>query len=55
MDNGQLLDAVIKGSSALSYVRKINRVMNVCRVISYAAVGIVLVFNMRGIISIIRR
>ena len=55
MDNGQLLDMAVKGSAILNSARKINKVMNICRIFSLVAFGIAVALNVVGVINTIRQ
>lgn len=55
MDSGKLLDLAVKGSAMLNSVRKINKAMNTYRMFSYTALGIVIIFNVIGVINAIKQ
>ena len=55
MDGGKILDLAVKGSSILSSARKINRAMNTYRVLSYVALGLIVVLNIFGAINTIKQ
>lgn len=55
MDSSKILDLAVKGSSILSSVRKINRAMNTYRLLSYIALGVIVMLNVFGVINTIRQ
>ena len=55
MDGEKILELAVEGSSILSSVRKINRTMNTCRVLSYIALGVIVMLNIFGVINTIKQ
>ena len=54
MDTQKLLDAVVKGSVTLKSVRKINKTVNGLRALSYALIGIVLIYNVLSLTATLK-
>ena len=54
MDTQKLLDAVVKGSVTLKSVRKINKTVNGLRALSYAIIGIVLIYNVLSLTATLK-